>query len=88
MILIELIYDASPDEREDVAELARRTTAATHREKGRILYRFTTDLDFPNWFILTELRESEEHLKAHFQGGAVKTCFAELPGGGGVARPI
>lgn len=82
MILIELILDASPDEQENMAELARRTTAATQREKGCILYRFTTGLDHPNRFILTELWESEEHLKAHFGGGAFKSFWAELPPGG------
>ena len=82
MILIELIFDAPPDAHDNVAELARRTTAATHRENGCILYRFTTDLDRQNRFILTELWESEEHLKAHFAGEAFKTFWAELPGGG------
>ena len=82
MIMIELVFDASPDEQENVAELARRTTAATRREKGCILYRFTTGLDQPNRFLLTELWENEEHLKAHFGGGAFKSFWAELPGGG------
>lgn len=82
MILIEVIFDASPDERESVVELAGRTTAATQQEKGCILYRFTTDLDNPNRFILTELWESEEYLKAHFAGEAFKTFWADLPGGG------
>jgi len=81
-IMIELIFDASPDKQENVAELARRTTAATRREKGCILYRFTAGLDHPNRFILTELWESEEHLKAHFADGAFKSFWAELPGGG------
>src|SRR6266568_9640014 len=48
MILIELIFDAPPEAHDNVAELARRTTAATHRENGCILYRFTTDLDHPS----------------------------------------
>lgn len=82
MILIELIFDAPPDEQENVAELARRTTTATQGEKGCILYRFTTGLDHPNRFVLTELWESEEHLKAHFAGDAFKNFWAELPGGG------
>ena len=82
MILIELIFETAPVERENVAELARRTTAATQQENGCILYRFTTDLDRPDRFILTELWESEEHLKAHFVGEAFKTFWAELPGGG------
>ncbi len=82
MILIELIFDAPPDAHDNVAELARRTTAATHRENGCILYRFTTDLDHPNRFILIELWESEEHLTAHFAGQAFKNFWAELPPGG------
>ena len=82
MILIELIFETAAVERENVAELARRTTAATQQENGCILYRFTTGLDRPNRFILTELWESEEHLKAHFAGEAFKTFWAELPGGG------
>ena len=45
MILIELIFDAPPDAHDNVAELARRTTAATHRENGCILYRFAIDLE-------------------------------------------
>ena len=66
MILIQLIFDAAPDEREDVAELARRTTTATEREHDCVLYRFTSGLDLPNRFVLTELWESEDDLKAHF----------------------
>jgi quinol monooxygenase YgiN len=82
MILIELIFDAAPDVQEEVAALARRTMAETHAEKGCILYRFTIDLDLPQRFILTELWESEEDLKAHFAGKAFKTFWAELPSGG------
>jgi quinol monooxygenase YgiN len=81
VILIELIFDAPPGYQDNVAELARRTTAATQQEQGCILYRFTTDLDHPNRFILTELWGSEDHLKAHFAGGAFKNFWAELPGG-------
>ncbi|QBD75851.1 antibiotic biosynthesis monooxygenase [Ktedonosporobacter rubrisoli] len=81
MILIELIFDAAPNAREDVADLARRTMAETQREKGCILYRFTFDLDLPHRFTLIELWESEEDLKAHFAGKAFKTFWAELPSG-------
>ncbi|HET9079892.1 MAG TPA: antibiotic biosynthesis monooxygenase [Trebonia sp.] len=65
-----------------MARLARQTTAATHREDGCILYRLTTDLDRQNRFILTELRESEAHLKAHFAGEAFRNFWAALPQGG------
>jgi quinol monooxygenase YgiN len=82
VILIELIFDAAPDEREDVAALAHRTMAATQQEAGCVLYRFTTGLGLPNRFILTELWESEEHLKRHFAGNAFKTFWSELPRGG------
>ena len=82
MILIELIFDAAPGERQNVTELARRTTVATHQEPGCILYRFTTDLDRPDRFVLTELWESEEHLKAHFAREAFKNFWADLPEGG------
>lgn len=82
MILIELIFDAAPDAREEVVALARRTMAQTHAEKGCVLYRFTIDLDLPHRFILTELWESEEDLQAHFAGPAFKTFWADLPGGG------
>jgi quinol monooxygenase YgiN len=47
VILIELILDAPPGYQDDVAELARRTMAATQQEQGCILYRFTTGLDRP-----------------------------------------
>jgi quinol monooxygenase YgiN len=43
-----------------VGKLARQTTAAIHREDDCILYRFTTELDRQNRFILTELWESED----------------------------
>jgi quinol monooxygenase YgiN len=79
MILIELIFDADPIVREDVAALARRTMAETKKEKGCILYRFTVDLDLPHRFILTELWESEEALNAHFIGKTFQTFWAELP---------
>jgi quinol monooxygenase YgiN len=51
--------------------------AAWHRRS--ILYRFTTNLDRQNRFILTELRESEEHLKAHFAGEALRNFWAPCP---------
>jgi quinol monooxygenase YgiN len=82
MILIELIFNAAPDAREEVAAPARRTMAQPCGEKSCILYRFTIDFDIPHRFILTELWESEEDLKAHFGGKAFKTFWAELPGGG------
>jgi quinol monooxygenase YgiN len=68
MILIELIFDAAPEVREDVLALARRTMAATQTEPGCMLYRFTTDIDRPCRFVLTDLWESEEALTAHFAG--------------------
>jgi hypothetical protein len=65
-----------------VIELARRTTAVTRREEGCVLYRFTSDLDVPQRFILTELWESEDDVKAHFARDAFKNFWAELPPGG------
>jgi quinol monooxygenase YgiN len=82
MILIQLIFDAAPEQRDNVVALARRTTAATQPEEGCVLYRFTTDLDLPHRFILTELWENEDNLKAHFAGEAFKNFWAELPPGG------
>jgi quinol monooxygenase YgiN len=82
VILIQLIFDTAPEQRESVIELARRTMAATRREKGCVLYRFTTDLDLPRRFILTELWENEDALKAHFARDAFKNFWAELPPGG------
>jgi quinol monooxygenase YgiN len=82
MIFVELVFDVSADAREEVVELARRTTAATHREEGWVLYRFSTDVESPNRFVLTELWEDEEALKAHFAGHAFQSFFAELPSGG------
>jgi len=82
MIFIELVFDAPADTRDDVVELARRTTAAAHQEKGCILYRFSTDVESPNRFVLTELWDSEADLKAHFSGDAFKRFWAELPAGG------
>jgi quinol monooxygenase YgiN len=82
MIFIELVFDVSTQARDDVVELARRTTAATHKEKGSILYRFSSDVERPNRFVLTELWESEDDLKTHFAGEAFKRFFVELPSGG------
>jgi quinol monooxygenase YgiN len=86
VILIELVFDAPPGAYDTVAELARQTTAATCQESGCVLYRFTTDLDHPDRFILTELWESEEHLKAHFAGEAFRSFWARLPQGGSLVR--
>ncbi len=80
MILIELVFDAPPGEQENVANLARRTTAATRRENGCILYRFTAGLDHPSRFILTELWESEEHLKLTSQAKHSRTSGLNYPG--------
>lgn len=56
--------------------------AASQQEKGCVLYRFTADLKLSNRFILTELWETEEDLKAHFAGQAFTNFFAELPSKG------
>lgn len=85
MIFIEAIFEASSDARNDFIGLMRGMMAASRREKGCVLYRFTADLEFPNRFILTELWENEEDLKAHFAGEAFKNFFAKLPGKGGAA---
>ena len=82
MIFIEFVYDAAPEAREEVLELTRRTMAETQREEGCVLYRFSTDVELPNRFVLTELWEGEEALKAHFAGQTFKRFFAELPSGG------
>ena len=82
MIMIELVFDVSPDRRDEVLTLAGRTTQATHREEGWIIYRFSTDVESPNRFVLTELWEDEDALKRHFAGQAFKRFFAELPAGG------
>jgi len=75
------VLEASDDAREELAELARRTTAATHQENGCVLYRFSTDVELPSRFVLTELWDDEEDLKAHFAGQAFKSFFADLPSG-------
>ncbi len=82
MILIEFVFDTAPEQHESAAALARRTMAATRQEEGCIFYRFSTDLDIPHRFILTELWESEDALKAHFQGDAFQAFWAGLPPGG------
>lgn len=82
MILIELVFDVAPERRDEVVALAARTTRATHQERGWVLYRFSTDIELPNRFVLTELWESEEALKAHFAGQAFRSFFAGLPPGG------
>ena len=84
MIFIELIFDAAPEARDEVISLARRTTAPTRREEGCMLYRFTTDIELPNRFILNELWESEEALTSHLRTEAVKNFWEELPEGGGI----
>jgi quinol monooxygenase YgiN len=73
MIFIEVVFDVATETRDDVVELVRRTTEASHHDAGCVIYRFGSDLEVPNRFVLTELWESEEDLKAH---------FAELPDGG------
>ena len=85
MIVIEVVFEASSNTRNDFIGLMRRTMTASQRENGCVLYRFTADLEFPNRFILTELWENEEGLKAHFAGEAFKNFFAKLPGKGGIA---
>ena len=86
MILIEVVFEASTDGRDGFAQLARETTHASSRELGCILYRFTVDLNYADRFILTELWETEEHLRAHFDGEAFKHFFAELPALGRLVR--
>ena len=81
MIFIELVLEASAEGRDELVELARRTTAATQREDGCVLYRFSTDVEQPLRFVLTELWDDEEALKAHFKGAPFKNFFAELPSG-------
>ncbi len=83
MIFIQMSLDIGPAFREDLIDLAQRTTDATLQEDGCLLYRFTTDLQLTNRFVLTELWESEDALKAHFAGDAFKSFWAEPPPGGG-----
>lgn len=82
MIFIEFVFEASAETSEEVAELARRTAAATRQEEGCILYRFSNDVDQPTRFVLTELWAGEEELKAHFAGEAFQSFFTDLPSGG------
>ena len=82
MILIQMSFDAAPEARDEVIQLTRRVTDATLQEDGCVLYRFTTDLQLTNRFVLTELWESEDALMAHFEGEAFKAFWAELPPGG------
>ena len=82
MIVIEAVFEASSNVRNDFIGLMHRTMAASRLEKGCVLYRFTADLEFPNHFILTELWENEEDLKAHFLGEPFKNFFVELPSKG------
>jgi quinol monooxygenase YgiN len=79
LILIEGIFEALPDRREDFVKLALQTMAASQLEKGCSLYRFTADLQDPTHFTLTELWETDKDLKAHHTGDAYKRFFAELP---------
>jgi quinol monooxygenase YgiN len=79
MIVIEAIFEASPDKIKDFVSLALQTMAASRLEKGCLLYRFTADLEHPNSFTLIELWETHEDLKAHFRGNAFKRFSAELP---------
>jgi quinol monooxygenase YgiN len=82
MIVIEAILQTSSDARGGLMALMCRTMAISQREKGCILYRFTADLESPNRFVLTEIWQTEDDLKAHFKGEASKSFFAELPGKG------
>lgn len=81
MIFIELVIDASPDAHDELADLARRTAAATRDESGCVLYRFAVDVEQPGRFVLTELWEDEASLKAHFGREAFQGFFAGLPSG-------
>jgi quinol monooxygenase YgiN len=82
MIVIEVVFDARREARDDFIDLARRTMEASRREAGCVLYRFAADLELANRFTLTEVWESEQDLKAHFRGSAFKAFFAELPQAG------
>ena len=82
MILIEAMLETAPGRRADLISLMRRTMAASQQEKGCVLYRFAADLERPDQFILTELWDNEDSLKAHFTGSAFRDFFAEFPGMG------
>src|ERR1700733_2596802 len=88
LILIEGIFEALPDRREDFVKLALQTMAASQLEKGCSLYRFTADLQDPTHFTLTELWETDEDLKAHHTSDGYKRFFAELPQLGARAETI
>jgi quinol monooxygenase YgiN len=79
LILIEGIFEALPERREDFVKLALQTMAASQQEKGCARYCFTADVQNPTLFTLTELWETDEDLKAHHTGAAYKRFFAELP---------
>lgn len=79
MIVIEVIFEALAGKRDEFIALSRRTIVASEREKGCVLYRFTSDIEHALRFNLIEIWKTEEDLKAHFQGDAFKNFFAELP---------
>jgi len=82
VIVIEVIFEAIADARDEFIDLVHRTMAASQQEQGCVLYRFTADLENPSQLILTELWENEDALRAHFGGNAFKSFFAELPSRG------
>ena len=82
MIIIEVVFDAAAGKREEFIGLMRRTMEATRREKGCVLYRFAADIETAGRFVLTEIWETEDALKAHFRCDAFKAFFEQLAGMG------
>lgn len=64
---------------QDLLPAIRAAEDATHKEKGCLIYRFTIDKDDSSVLRVTELWESEEDLRAHFTGEAIKIMGQVLP---------
>ena len=88
MILFDLCLEASPGEEPPLADLLRRTAAASSAEPGCVTYRFTRDLDNAGRFHLLELWADEAALQAHAEGAAFRTFLSEHKVHGRIVRSV
>ena len=79
MIIISGVVQIKPDMRETAVAVALKMSAASEAEPGCITYRFYSDFQDANTFLLYEEWESEAALAAHFQTPHMAEFQTQLP---------
>jgi quinol monooxygenase YgiN len=79
MLVVAGTVKVKPETRADAVQAALKMARATQAEAGCTSYRFYSDLEDPNTFLIFEQWESEAALMAHFQTPHMAEFNAAIP---------